>query len=335
MKKRIYTLLIIILFCFFITYILHKICIEQNINVSAFERNFKVIKSQKLKEIYFSEDVYKIIDIKDNFVFLTSDGLYRIIKFDLTNSKIIIKKLNHKNHNSNIIGDSIYAFDPSNKKGYIYSTNNLEFKNSFTLGTSFDRALAVNSKNVLLRSVSNVEGKYEFSSYNLQSKDQLKLKIQLQDSSEIDGGLTTDGYFSYFDNNIVFTQYKKGNFYHINNKLNKIKHFKTLDNIQNNSKIKMTNDSSFYFDGPALNTNLLTVMDKEFYYIVSFVKGKNDKLNTFTKYRTVDVYNSTSGNYKHSFYLPNDINEKPIDFKIINKKLFLLFKNKLKIYEFL
>jgi hypothetical protein len=217
---------------------------------------------------------------------------------------------------------------------YIYDTNKLDLISEVSLNVGFDRALAVNKNLILLRSATDKYTKTILSTYDIKSNKNNKLKIQLDDSLEVDGGLKTDGYFTYKNSSIIFTQYKKGNFYKIENNLNKINRFKTIDNIQKVEGVNLSKDSTFYFEKPVLNSNLLTSISANKVYIISFVKGNSDKLTDFTKYRMLDVYNLETGKYLESYYLPNDGIEKANDFYIENNKIYLLFNSKISIYEF-
>ena len=334
MKKKLTLIFISALLCLITIYALHKFCIEQNLKIGKFNRNFQEKKITKINEINLPFEVYNFAGMKDNVIYFSSKKLNEILKYDLTTKKFLTKILNHKNHNSNILGDSLFSFDPYFRKMYIYDTNKLDLISEVSLNVGFDRALAVNKNLILLRSATDKYTKTILSTYDIKSNKNNKLKIQLDDSLEVDGGLKTDGYFTYKNSSIIFTQYKKGNFYKIENNLNKINRFKTIDNIQKVEGVNLSKDSTFYFEKPVLNSNLLTSISANKVYIISFVKGNSDKLSDFTKYRMLDVYNLETGKYLESYYLPNDGIEKANDFYIENNKIYLLFNSKISIYEF-
>jgi len=334
MKKRILLLGLLTLSSLILIYCLHKICLEQNLKVGNFDRHLVNVEFKKVEEIILPIEVYSFAGFSENSVFLTSKKLNEIVKYNFKTKKSIIKKINHKNHNSNILGDSLFSFDPYFRKMYIYDANTLKFESETNLNVGFDRAIAVTKDIVLLRSATEKYSKTILSAFNVKTKSNSKLKIQLKDSLEVDGGLKTDGFFVSDNSSIIYTQYKKGNFYKINKALDEIKNFSTIDNIQNVEGVKMSSDSSYYYEKPVLNANLLTSISKDKFYVVSFVKGNSDKLSEFTKYRILDVYNLKTGKYIESFYIPNKGTEKTSDFNVIDNKIYLLFNNSIMVYEF-
>lgn len=333
MKKKLIKLSIASVFTIILIFILHGICIKQNLQFGNFERNFKNVEFRKINEIPLPCDANNFIGINKGVIYFTSKKLDEIFKYDIKSEKFSSKITNHKNHNSNIVGDSLFTFDPSRRKTYVYDTKTLNLLYETDLNVGFDRALAVDYKTILLRSATDRYTKTIFSVYNIKNNQNKILKIQLSDSIEVDGGLRTDGYFSHKDSLIIFTQYKKGNFYKLNNKLNRIQRFRTIDNIQKVEGVKLSPDSTYYFEKPVLNVNLLTSVTEDKVFIVSFVKGNSDKLNEFTKYRMIDVYNTITGKYIESYYLPNNGIEKAIDFYVDKNKIFLLYDNKIAIYD--
>jgi hypothetical protein len=333
MKNKIIILISSALLCTILIIILHKICLEQNLKVGDFERNITENNLILKYDIDLPEEIYSFIGVNSSQIFLTTKGLDKILKYDTNLKTYSSKKINHKNHNSNIVGDSIFSFDPYLKKLFIYDLNNFKLKNETNLNVTFDRAIAINKNLILLRSSTEKYTKNILSSFDLKENVNKKLKIQLADSLEVDGGLKTDGFFTYNNNDIIFTQYKKGNFYKIDKNLNNITRYRTNDNIQKVEGVKLTKELTFIFTKPVLNVNLLTAISDKNVYIVSFVKGKNDQLNKFTKYRIIDVYSLKTGLYLKSFYLPNNGIEKVNDIFINNNLIYLLFNKKIQVYE--
>lgn len=322
------------LFCFILIFILHKFCLVENLNQGNFNRRFIELNIKKSKEFVLPEKAINFASIEKNHIIFNSEGLERLIF--LENNKFNIKELSHKNHNSNFVNNILYSFDPSQKTFYEYEYNQSSL-NLITSGNTivgFDRAITINKDSILLRSYNLKKKNMEFSMLTLNPHKLKKLNIRLDDSLEIDGGLKTDGYFSKNNTSIIFTQYKKGNFYKISHKLDKIQRFRTLDSTELIKGLKIGKDSSFTFERPSLNVNLLTAIEAEKVYLISFVKSKNQSLKDFTKYRTVDAYNIYDGRYLYSFYLPNNKNEKPIDFQIKGGEILTLYSKKLVIYDF-
>jgi hypothetical protein len=320
-------------FAMILIFTLHKICIKQNLKIGNFERNYKEVAFFKIEEIPLPFEANNFTGISPKFIFINPKKLDEINRYNRSSKTFLSKKISHKNHNFNVLGDSLFSFDPNLRKVFIYDTNTMELLQKLNLNVGFDRAIAVDNKTILLRSATERYTKNIFSVFSIPEQINRKLGIQLADTLEIDGGLKTDGYFANKDSILIFTQYKKGNFYTINNKLTQIKRFRTIDKIQEVDGVKLSVDSTFYFEKPVLNVNLLTSISGERVYIISFVKSKSDRLNEFTKSRLLDIYNYKTGEYINSYYLPNDGIEKALDFYIDKNKIYLLFNKKIVIYE--
>jgi hypothetical protein len=333
MKKKIFLLGGCSFACILLMYVLHTICIEQNLKIGNFKRTLTIDNLIKIEEIDIPYNVYNFAGVTDKNILFTSEKLNGIIKYNISKKKFYKNDFNHRNHNSNIVGNSIYSFDPFVKKMFIYDINTFGLLNTIDLDVPFDRAIALNDETVLLRSSTDKYTKTILSYFDIKSKTTSKLKIQLSDSLEVDGGLGTDGYFTYKDSKILYTQYKKGSFYKISKNLKNIERFSTIDNNQIVDGLAKLPDSTFYFEKPVLNSNLLTTINKDKVYVISFVKGNSDKLNEFTKRRMVDVYALADGKYINSFYLPNNGIEKVNDFYIDKNKIYLLYNKKISIYE--
>lgn len=330
--KKTSALMLTFLFSIGLILVLHSICLKQNINVGDFDRNLMTVKLKEIRRINLPFECNSIIEVNKKYIVLNELGLTKILKLNFDTSNMTRLDLKHRDHNSNFVNDTLYSFDPYLKTIYRYSEN-LKKIDSFNLKFSFDRAIAIGNNSILFRASNKKNTKGVFKSYNLQNLQEKALPIRLNDSSIIDGGLSSDGFFALKKDGLIYTQYNKGAFYKIDTSLRAIKSFKTLDGISKIDEVKMTNDSSFYYSKPVLNVNMFSVINEEELFIVSFAKGKNDLLTNFMRYRTVDVYDINKGKYLRSFYLPNMNDEKARDIKICANKLYLLFKNKVVVYE--
>ncbi len=312
--------------------ILHYICLSQNVNIGNFKREFKNIKFKETNEINFSFNLDGLVYVDEKNMILSSNELTNVMSFNIRNKRT--KKVHLYSHimSSNIINDTLYLFD-STLNLLTRMTKNLKRIDTIILKSRFDRAIALGNNKILIRESINKHSQTALSLYDLKKKKSVKFNHQFADSLEIDGGIKTDGRFILEDSSLVFIQMHKGNFYKINVKTNKLSHFKTLDNTQVVEGIKMAKDSSFSINKPLLTINSYAHIEGGNLYVVSNVLTKNDNFLKYRKFVTIDVYNHKNGNYLYSFHLPSDKDEKPLDFKIKNKKLYLIFKNKIKIYE--
>lgn len=330
--KKIIILASLSLFSIALIFVLHTICLKQNINIGEFDRTLVNVNFNKIDKINLPFKCNNIIEVNNKYIVLNETGLNRILKINFNTNKPTIINLNHRDHNSNFINDTLYSFDPYLKMGFRYDIN-LKKIDSIDFKLPFDRAIAIGNNKILFRASNKNFTKGVFKSYDIQKSKNKELSIQLNDSSVIDGGLSSDGYFTFQNSNLFYTQYNKGCFYKIDTNLKNITDFNTVDKIHKIDDIKISKDSSFYYSKPVLNINLFSLINKNELLIVSFAKGKTDVLSKFMKYRTVDVYNINNGRYLRSFYLPNNEDEKAHDIKIINNKFYLLFDSKVVVYE--
>jgi hypothetical protein len=330
--KKIVVLLLLCLVSIVLIFVLHTVCIKQNINIGKFDRNFANVNLNKVGEIVLPFECTDIIEINDEFIALKGVGLNRIFKINLNTKKSLIIDLKHKDHNSNFVNDTLYSFDPYLKMGFRYNKD-LEKIDSINFRFPFDRAVAIGNDKILFRSSNKNFTKGIFKGYDLKKLKDIELSIRLNDSLVIDGGLTSDGFFVHENSKLVYIQYHKGYFYKIGVDFKSITGFSTVDKIHKVDGLKISKDSAFYFSKPVLSINLFSAINKNELYIVSFAKGNTDVLSKFMKYRTIDVYGVINGKYLYSFYLPNDGDEKAHGVKINNNKLCLLFNNKVIIYE--
>ncbi|WP_264522912.1 hypothetical protein [Flavobacterium sp. N502536] len=330
--KKIVVLVLLCLISIALIFVLHTICLKQNINIGTFKRDFINVNFNKSSKIDLPFNCNNIIEVNDKYIVLNEIGLNKIIKIDFNTKKYTLLDLKHRDHNSNFVNDTLYSFDPYLKMGFRYDVN-LRKIDSIDFKFSFDRAIAIGRGEILFRASNKDFTKGIFKSYDIQKSKGNELSIRLNDSSEIDGGLSSDGFFAFQKSNLFYIQFNKGRFYKVDLNLRRIKSFKTIDKIERVGDIKISKDSSFYFSKPVLNINLFSLIHKDKLFVVSFAKGKADALSKFLKYRTVDVYSVNSGKYCNSFYLPNNADEKTRDIKMSNNKLYLLFNSKIIIYE--
>ncbi|MDL2144891.1 hypothetical protein QQY79_20375 [Flavobacterium tructae] len=330
--KKIVVLLLLCLGPILFIFVLHTICLKQNINIGKFKRNFSNVNFGKNNKINLPFECNNIIEVNDKYIILNKVGLNTIIKIDFNTKKTTVLDLKHRDHNSNFVNDTLYSFDPHLRMGFRYDAN-LRRIDSIDFKFSFDRAIAIGESRVLFRASNKNFTKGIFKSYDFQKLKSNELPIRLNDSSVIDGGLSSDGFFTYQKKSLFYVQYNKGQFYKIDINLQGIKSFKTIDKINRVGDIKISKDSSFYFSKPVLNVNLFSLIHRDKLFVISFAKGETDVLSKFLKYRTVDVYNVNSGKYRYSFYLPNDASEKAHDAKMCKNKLYLLFNSKIVVYE--
>mgnify|MGYP000570736899 CR=1 FL=1 len=72
MKKKLTQISISVLLCLITIYALHKFCIEQNLKIGNFDRNFKEKKITKINEINLPFEVYNLAGMNDKEIYFLS-----------------------------------------------------------------------------------------------------------------------------------------------------------------------------------------------------------------------------------------------------------------------
>jgi hypothetical protein len=74
-------------------------------------------------------------------------------------------------------------------------------------------------------------------------------------------------------------------------------------------------------------------VDNGIAYIESKLKSDNEKLSDFQSNSVIDAYDLAKKQYLFSFYIPKTAKERIFDFKVNNRKLYVLYGNRFVTYS--
>lgn len=308
---------------------LHRICYTENIPYFNFKRKFSNVKLVLKNSKDLENNYIKIIGNIDSSIFLYTDDLVRIAKINFdTKIRDTLIKSKYPIQTANIFDNKLYTFTIRSNVYSIFD-NSLKFLKTDSTHCKFDRGAFFQNLFYYRYTNSKSIGQFMFANKNGKTKE---AHYNVSDSTIVDGGITTDGYFINNNKSLLYVEYHKGLFYKLDS--NKIRGFKmpyTFDKINGFSTVGNT----FLIDRPIIAKNIFSSLDGDLLYNASFVKSSNQTLKEFTNEVIVDVYDINKGKYLHSFYLPNKSHRKPQDILIRSKKLYVLYGKSIAKYEFL
>lgn len=303
-------------------YALHKIVYKDNIPHFEFNRVFKKNSFSLEKTISLEKKYVKIIGGISSNIYLYSEDLYSISRVNLPLKKEdIVVKVKDPIQTSNIFNNKIYTFSVNSNKFSVFNKD-LNLLETKSISSKFHRGSFFKNISFYRLIDSTARGRFML---NKNNKNYLA-QYNVSDTTTIDGGITTDGYFINDEESLLYVQYHMGKFYKLDS--NNIKMFKmpySFNSVNGFSR----NGNTFSINRAIIARNKFSSIDGNNFYNASFVKSENQTLKEFTNKVVVDVYNLSNGNYVYSFYLPNYENKKPNDMIIKNNILYVLYANNL------
>lgn len=179
----------------------------------------------------------------------------------------------------------------------------------------FTKAVHISPLGIILRSFDTTQSIQTFQKFNLETKKVINQE-NIVSQKLIDGGFSTDGQLNYdeFSNNIIYVEYYCNKFYCLDTNLNLKYIGKTIDTTNTNP---VTVSPMFKNGkGTIVPTNAITTInensfvDKGLLFIISSLKADNEKMATFKKNTSIDIYRIKNGKYLGSVLIPNIIRKK-------------------------
>lgn len=153
-----------------------------------------------------------------------------------------------------------------------------------------------------------------------------------------DAGISTDGVLHYDKktNLISYVFYYRNKFLLLDTNLKLIRVSKTIDTTYTNqtqagelrSKKIITNLR------PKRLVNYASTVYSGYLFNISKIKSDNEEMESFRTNAVIDIYNLSDGQYMGSFYLPNYKEEGAKKIRIIDGRLYVLYKNSIVSYTF-
>ncbi len=221
---------------------------------------------------------------------------------------------------------AIMVFDKMSKK----------HKETFLPKGAFSRAVATNDASIILRG------------FNPPSTEQLLQKINRDTLFSApkspfpvlnDGGFATDGLINYdHENNIViYTHFYSNRLIALDAELNIFYSKSLIDTFSHYTTFGRSFNSSasgvFNLAKPPVYSHTFSMIDKGKLFVVSALKADNETVKSFKENTPVDVYSTLSGDYIHSFYLPNRAGSRIREILVAGDLLLALYKHQAVLFK--
>jgi len=206
----------------------------------------------------------------------------------------------------------LYVADPSN--GTVTQFNAAgAFDRQYKFNPGLVRAMRLQGDNYALKSNDKAVLNEDFRVVNIATG-----RITPMDkvyTSYNDGGFATDGFFirsEHADRPNVHVSYRMGNFFCFDDAGKVAFKASTIEGHSAPPKV-ITSTHSRVIAPQQRMVNRTAAADRQFIYIVSNIKSKEEKRSDFEENSAVDVYRLDNGKYAHSFYIPDYKGEKVSD----------------------
>ncbi len=199
----------------------------------------------------------------------------------------------------------------------------------------FSESLPISTTSTVLRTFNHDRTTYQLSKENIHHEKPMNAPGLLQ--KQIDGLFCTDGMllFDKGKHRILYTYYYRNEFICADTNLVLLYRGKTIDTVSR-ANIKVEKISSMGIStlaSPPAVVNRATYAAEGKLYINSNLIADNEDSNAFKSSDVVDLYDTTTGKYLFSFYLPKSGNQRMRHFAIHGGRLFVLRGQRLDIYR--
>lgn len=145
---------------------------------------------------------------------------------------------------------------------------------------------------------------------------------------QIDGRFCVDGMLLYNSDlrSMVYLYYYRNQFLVMNENLEQIKRFNTIDTTSkaNIEVVQLSSSKARTFSSPPLLVNKKSCTWKRFLFVNSGLMARNEDRSIFDGSSVVDVYDILDGSYRFSFYIRNFKGHRLKDFAIYGDRLFCI-----------
>jgi len=204
-------------------------------------------------------------------------------------------------------------------------------------GSPFDSGIPVSQGSLIARI------------YDSSRKQNVLIKLMIDKSrdnfnvfvpdKQADGIFSIDGIVTHQrgNENFVFTYFYQNQFICLDSNLHIRYRARTIDTNRvakiSIASVSYPGKTTTTFSSPPLLVNRTAWSDDKYVYINSGIISKNEKKATYDNNSVIDVYYLATGAYKFSFYVPNENGQKPVAFRILHKKMVVLFNHTICTYR--
>jgi hypothetical protein len=202
--------------------------------------------------------------------------------------------------------------------------------------TYFIEYLPTGNSSFVLKSYSQKSRSYELVAFS--EKRPIAIRENLLEK-QIDGMFCLDGELHYEkkNNTLIYLHYYRNEIIITDSSLNLKHRTHTIDTFSKVklkiSKIGKKNESML--SAPPRQVNIRSSLSHGRLIVQSNILSVGEEIETFLKNTIIDVYESETGSYLYSFYIPPFKDKSPIDFLLTDNTLAVLYDNYLVTYELL
>ncbi len=199
----------------------------------------------------------------------------------------------------------------------------------------FSEFLPIPSSSTILRTLNEDRSLYILSKEGANHERVSESSELIQ--KQIDGLFCTDGMllFDKVDKRILYTYYYRNQFICADTSLNLLFRARTIDTTTT-AKIRVAKIESMGVStlaSPPALVNRATFANNGMLFINSNLSGDNENPAVFRSHDAIDIYDSWTGQYQYSFYIPRQQNKRLRAFAIHSEKLYVLRGMWLEIYN--
>lgn len=293
-----------------------------------------------LSSVKLSRDAYYFAGgLQEKSYLADPDAPFEIIEVDGTVLRTIhVKNLpNLKVKTGRITIDSPYFYlaDLYSYSVYRGRTGTWALEKRMHGSPFFSEAVPISPLSMVMRTLNRNKDAYVITKKHADAEIAVTSENFLQ--KQIDGLFCTDGMllFDKDANRIVYTYYYRNQFICADTNLNVALRANTIDTISH-ARIKVANISSTGVStlaSPPFIVNRATFTSDGILYVNSRVIADNEDPDDFNSSDVIDLYETATGDYVISFYIPRPDKERLRNFAVRSGLLYVLRGNTLSIYD--
>lgn len=305
-----------------------------------FDRRISATEPTLLSAVKLSREAYYFAGgLQEKSYLADPDAPFEIIEVDGISLRTIhIQNLpNLKVKTGRITIDSPYFYlaDLYSYSVYRGRTGTWALEKRILGSEFFSEAVPVSPFSMVMRTLNRKKDTYIITKKHADAQITVTSENFLQ--KQIDGLFCTDGMllFDKNANRIVYTYYYRNQFICADTNLNVALRANTIDTISH-ARIKVANISSTgvsTLSSPPFIVNRATFTSDGILYVNSRVIADNEDPEDFNSSDVIDIYETTTGEYVISYYIPRPGKERLRNFAVRSGMLYVLRGNTLSIYQ--
>ena len=200
----------------------------------------------------------------------------------------------------------------------------------------FVKGEPINKESFAIRSVSSKNHENVLGTITINDVIKVRLAPQLLEK-QIDGVFDTDGNLIYNEQlkKVLYTYYYRNEYLVCDDSLNLVHRGHTIDTISR-AQIKVTtihSKNQSKLSAPPIIVNKRTATFGNYLFVQAGLMGRYETEEMWDKSSIIDVYDFLKKTYLFSFYVPNLLNQKMTDFRVVEDVFVALYDYSIVTYK--